>query len=607
MFLSWRIQKVEASKNLNKQQKLNKPQKQRKPINVKRLIIIAVFVGYMVTEIVSAFKSSKATQGNITLQGIYDLNKQGKIESVNVTKTNDVLYINTTDGITLEAVNPHNDTFIYDLMKAGINVKVQKTTLFDSMTEVVTMIPIVLIMAMFVVYLTNTIIGGSTRMFTILKPELNNITFDDVKGMGNTKKQVQFIVNQLRNWKELGELGARPCKGVLIYGPTGVGKTLLAKAIAKESNVSFISCSGSDFSEMFVGVGAARVRSLFELASSNVPCIVFIDEIDCLGKRRKGGDGASQDHNQTLNSLLQKMDGLNKFNGIMVIGATNRKDDLDAALLRPGRFDKHYYIGAPTNKNDRDELVKLYLDNKKLDSEVTLEKASKLLVGLSGAEVEEALSSAVYISLQNDRKGVIKLSDIDEAVMQLYTGGIKEDNIGDIDEKITAIHEAGHALVTLLLGIPVSKVSIEPYTGGIGGVTMRDIDIIGDNKLKLKSDYDNDLMIALAGKCAEEIEFGEHTQGCSNDLEKATKTIYEMITADGFNEESLLNQNVLMENGIQSGIDNEIIKLCNNKLFEYNEQTMKILNDNKTLLYKLRDKLLNEKVIVMPTLESIEQ
>ena len=358
---------------------------------------------------------------------------------------------------------------------------------------------------------------------------------------------------------------------------------------------------------MFVGVGAARVRSLFELASSNVPCIVFIDEIDCLGKRRKGGDGASQDHNQTLNSLLQKMDGLNKFNGIMVIGATNRKDDLDAALLRPGRFDKHYYIGAPTNKNDRDELVKLYLDNKKLDSEVTLEKASKLLVGLSGAEVEEALSSAVYVSLQNDRKGVIKLSDIDEAVMQLYTGGIKEDNIGDIDEKITAIHEAGHALVTLLLGIPVSKVSIEPYTGGIGGVTMRDIDIIGDNKLKLKSDYDNDLMIALAGKCAEEIEFGEHTQGCSNDLEKATKTIYEMITADGFNEESLLNQNVLMENGLQSGVNDEIIRVCNNKLFEYNEQTMKILNDNKTLLYKLRDKLLNEKVIVMPTLESIEQ
>lgn len=591
---------------LNKQQQLNKPQKQKKPINVKRILIIAVFAGYMITEVISAFKSAKVTQGTVTLQEIYELNEQGKIESVNVTKTSDTLYVNLKDGQVLEAVNPQNDTFIYDLMDAGVNVTVQKVTLFDSMTEVVMMIPIVLIMAMFVVYLTNTIIGGSTRMFSVLKPELNHITFDDVKGMGNTKQQVKFIVNQLRHWKELGELGARPCKGVLLYGPPGVGKTLLAKAIAKESNVSFISCSGSDFSEMFVGVGAARVRSLFEMAASNIPCIIFIDEIDCLGKRRKGGDGASQDHNQTLNSLLQKMDGLNKFNGIMVIGATNRKEDLDDALLRPGRFDKHYYIGAPRTKEDRDELVKLYLDRKKVDSEVTLEKASKLMVGLTGAEVEEALNSAVYVSLQNDRKGIIKLSDLDEAVMQLYTGGVKESHSSDRDEQITAIHEAGHALVTLLLGIPVSKVSIEPYTGGVGGVTMRDMDIIGDNKLKLKSDYDNDIMIALAGKCAEEIEFKEHSQGCSNDLQKATQTIYEMMTADGFNDKSLLNQNVLIESGIQHGISDKIIKLCNDKLFEYNDKTAKLLKDNEKLLYRLRDKLLKDKVLVMPTLDDLK-
>lgn len=595
------------SRKLNKQQELNKPQKQRKPINVKRLMIIIVFTIYMVTEIVAAVKSAKEVTGNISLAEVFELQNKGEIESVNVVWSEDIFYINLTNGETVTAVNPQNDTFIHDLLDAGINVTVQEETLFDSLTSVVVMLPMVLIMAMFVVYLTNTIIGGSTKMYTLLKPELNHITFDDVKGMGKTKEQVKFLVNQLKKWKELGSIGARPVKGALLYGPPGVGKTLLAKAIAKEAGVNFISASGSDFSEMFVGVGAARVRSLFELAAANVPCVIFIDEIDCMGKRRKGGDGASQDHNQTLNCLLQKMDGLNSFNGVMVIGATNRKEDLDDALLRPGRFDKHYFIGPPTCKKDRDELIKLYLDRKKLSDDVTLEKASKLMVGMTGAEVEEALNTAVYVSLQDNRDGIINLLDIDDAIMQTYTGGVKESYSSERDEEVVAVHEAGHALVSLLKGIPISKISIEPYTGGIGGVTMRDLDVLGDIKLKFEKDYENDIMITLAGKCAEEIVYGEHTQGCSNDIEKTTKLVYEMLSAFGYNDKSLLNQNVLIEKGIQYGIKDNLIKECNDKLNKYNNETMILLKEHRKELLLLKDLLLKNKIVVMPTLQSITE
>lgn len=599
------MSKKNNDKKLNKQQMLNKPQKKRKPINIKNILIGVVFVIYISTEIISAIKTSKVTEGEVTIQEIYEMSERGEIDSVNVTKNSNSLYVNTTDGRTLDAVNPQNDTFIYDLMEHGIKVTVQKTSLFDSVTEVLMMMPIVLIMAMFVVYLTNTIIGGSTKMFTLLKPELNHITFDDVKGMGETKEQVQLIVNQMRNWKELGDVGARPVKGALLYGPPGVGKTLLAKAIAKESNVAFISASGADFSEMFVGVGAARVRTLFDLAAANVPCIIFIDEIDCMGKRRKGGDGASQDHNQTLNSLLQKMDGINKFNGIMVIGATNRKDDLDDALLRPGRFDKHYFIGAPTCKKDRDEVVQLYLDRKKMEEEVTLEKVSKLMVGLTGAQIEEALNSSVYVSIQDGRKGIIRLSDVDEAVMQLHAGGVKQKYTSERDEKIAAIHEAGHTIVNLALGMPIAKVSIEPYSGGVGGVTMKDLDILGDNKLKFIKEQMNEVKVFLAGKCAEDIEFGDHSQGCSKDIEQATSMVYEILNTSGLNDSQLVNEIALINMGIQKEVSPEMRKECNEVLEECNRETMKILNEHKKELYNLRDKLLEEKVIVMPTLEEL--
>lgn len=585
--------------------KSQKPRRKRKTRNYKMIAIIAIFVFYGTLQLLSAFHSARPISSTIGLNELYKMIDNNEIESIRVKSTENEMIITKKDGTIVNSVNPQNDEFILDLMKRGVNIEVQKQSLFSALTTIALMIPTTIVMAMIAVYLTNTIIGASTKMFTILKSKTNNVSFDDIKGLGDTKKEVQFIVNQLKNSSELKKHGARVCKGVLFYGPPGTGKTMLAKAIAKESGVSFISASGSDFNEVFVGVGAARVRALWELAITNAPCILFIDEIDCLGKRRKGGDGASNDHNQTLNALLQKMDGLNESYDVMVIGATNRKEDLDDALLRPGRFDRHYYVGEPDNKKDRDEIVEVYLRNKTLSDGVNTETVSKLMVGLTGAEIEQSLNEAVYISIQNDRNGELKLSDIDEAVMQLKLGGIKKEHSSQSDINVTATHEAAHTIVSLALGIDISKVSIIPYSSGTGGVTMRDIDKTSDIKLRLKSDYENDIKILLAGKVGEEVLMGEHTQGCSSDIEKATEIIYNMVTQWGFSKVGLLNQNVLIKNGLKQSVESDIIKECNEMLSKYDNDVRELIRRYLPELKKLRKILISEKVIVNPTLKML--
>lgn len=592
---------------LNRQQERNKPKRTKKMLNPTKLLIAVSFVLYMTVQLMSAYKDTKPTAGVLSLSELYKLVDSGDTDKIIVTKSSNKLTIIMKDGTTYDSINPQNDEFIYDLMDRGANVQLQKSTMFESVLTLTLTIPMTIILMMVIVYMSNTIVGGSTKMFSLLKTSSNDITFDDIKGLGDTKKEVQFIVEQFNNWKELGALGARPCKGALLYGPPGTGKTMLARAIAKEAGVSFISASGSDFNEVFVGVGAARVRSLWDLASNNAPCILFIDEIDCLGKRRKGGDGASQDHNQTLNALLQKMDGLNKANGIMVIGATNRKDDLDPALLRPGRFDRHYFVGPPDSKKDRDEIVDIYLKNKKLAPEVTLEKASKLMVGLTGAEIEAALNEAVYVSLQDGRDGSIKLSDIDEAVMNLRCGGVKKEHTSSRDLEVTAIHESGHTLVSLLLGLEINKVSIVPYSSGMGGVTIRDTDKTGDIKLKLLSEFKNDIKTLLAGMVAEEIQYGEHTFGCCNDLEKATELIYQMVTKFGLEKDSLSNINVLIEQGVKLGAPDEVTDRCNKYLADFTNEVREMLENNKDRLNKLSDMLLRDKTLVSITLEQIDK
>lgn len=585
----------------NKKKKMGK-----KPINIMTIVIIIMMTIYVAGEIWTAIKDSKPTEGTMSYNQIFEELEKDTILNINVTKNSDKCQIFMKDGTVYDAINPQSDTFIEDLMMAGAEVKVVKKSFSEALLSIFISIPMIAIMALVAAYMSKLLLSTNTKMFTLVNPKDNHTSFDDVRGVSETKKEVKFAIEQLKQHTKLASLGARPCKGMLLYGPPGTGKTLIAKAIANEAGVPFVSASGSDFNEMFVGVGASRVRALWDLALANAPCILFIDEIDCIGKRRRGGDGASSEYNQTINSLLQKMDGLNPNSGVLVIGATNMKESLDKALLRPGRFDRQYFIGPPRTKKDRDDIVELYLENKKLDKEVTLDTASKLLAGLTGAEVEEALNEAVHISLSDDRDGTIKLSDIDEAIMKMHTSGVKQEHSSSRDTEIVAIHEAGHTVVSLLFNIDIAKVSIVPYSSGTGGVTMRDMDKHQDEHLRLKSEIEADICVLLAGKVAEQIKYHEHTPGCSNDIEKATSLVYQMVTEWGYGK-TLFNENTLINMGVNHIIEENVVNECNSLLEEYNKRTVKMLTENFELVEKISARLIAEKTIVSPTLEDFKE
>lgn len=592
------------NENLNKQQRKNKPKRTRKIIDWRLLMVLFLFLFYVGGQLVSTYLTIVPTKGELGYWELMDAIAAGEVEEISIVRndTSGVVYMK--DGTTYDIVNPQSETFVEDLMKQGANISITKQKLSDATVGILIMLPIATLMAFLAAYLARTALGANTKMFTLLKKKDNNITFDDIRGITETKQEVEFIIRGLRDWKKLGEAGARPIKGVLFYGPPGTGKTLLAKAIANEAGVPFISASGSDFNEVFVGTGARRIRDLWDLATSNAPCIIFIDEIDCIGKRRRG-DGSVMENNQTINALLQRMDGLNQTPGVIVIGATNDKDALDDALLRSGRFDRELFVGPPTNKKDRDSVVELYLDNKKLAEDVTLDKASKLLVGMTAADIDEALSEAVYISIMDNRNGVINLTDIDEAAMKIHLSGVKKEHSSERDKEVTAIHEAAHTIVSLALGLPVLKVSIQAYSSGTGGITVRDTDKTGDIKLKLKSERENEVKVLLAGKCGEDIKYGEHTQGCTNDIEKATSLVYDLVTTTGTTENKLMNESVLLENGIVKQLSTDVLNECNRKLKNLNQCTMDILAEHKNEMFKLAEMLLKHKTIVAPTLEQI--
>ena len=454
----------------------------------------------------------------------------------------------------------------------------------------------------------NKQMGGKNGSFDFgkskakLSSDKNKVTFKDVAGLSEEKEEVKELIDFLKNPKKFQKLGARIPKGVLLYGPPGTGKTLLARAVAGEANVPFYYISGSDFVELFVGVGASRVRDMFQQAKRTAPCLIFIDEIDAVGRQRGSGIGGGHDEReQTLNQLLTEMDGFGENEGIIIIAATNRPDVLDPALLRPGRFDRQDTVNIPDVKG-REEILKVHARNKVLADGVNIEALAKRTPGYSGADLENLLNEAALLAVRRNKEA-ITMSEIDEASDRVLMGPAKSSKTrSENDRKLVAYHESGHAVVGIKLkgANDVQKVTIIPR-GSAGGYNMM---IPSEEKIcSTKTDLLEQITGLLAGRVAEEVVFGEITTGAENDFSKATKIARSMVTEYGMSDLGPMqleqqegsvflgrdyNKSRNFSNEVAHEIDTEMRKIID----ECYKKATKIIKDNRDLLELLATTLL---------------
>ncbi len=428
-------------------------------------------------------------------------------------------------------------------------------------------------------------------------------TFADVAGADEEKQDLEEIVAFLKNPKKYTDIGARIPKGVLLVGPPGTGKTLLAKAVAGEAGVSFFSISGSDFVEMFVGVGASRVRDLFEQAKKNLPAVIFIDEIDAVGRHRGAGIGGGNDEReQTLNQLLVEMDGFGANSGIIIIAATNRPDILDPALMRPGRFDRQVVVNVPDLKG-REEILKVHARNKKFAPSVSFATIAKTTAGFTGADLENLLNEAAILAVRAGKK-LIDMTDIQQALMKVVMGNEKKSRImTDKEKRLTAIHEAGHAIITRLLPSqdPVHEVSIIPR-GLAGGYTMHIP--TEDKSYHTKNGMLDEIKVLLGGRAAEQLKLGDISTGASNDIERATDIARKMIMRYGMserfgpiaygspNDEVFLGKEWTQAKNYSESVAAEIDDLVREIINKAYEETLQLLRDNDDKLENVSSALL---------------
>ena len=474
-------------------------------------------------------------------------------ETVNIVDTNDKTYWFYSHDAFKEALREEINAF-NDNVEKGTNgvigyeayasykkvvVNYGTTTTFSIMSILFPLLSFGL-MLFLVILIMRRIGKANNQSFDFVKNRAriipSKVKFDQVAGIDEEKEEVSEIIDFLRNPKKFIDIGARIPKGVLLEGAPGTGKTLLAKAIAGEAEVPFFSISGSDFMELFVGVGASRVRDLFENAKRAKPCIVFIDEIDAVGRQRGTGMGGGNDEReQTLNQLLVQMDGFEENEGIIVIAATNRADILDPALLRPGRFDRRIHIHTPDVRG-REAILKVHAKDKPLDDDVDLKVVARITSGFTGADLENLLNEAAIIAAKENRTK-INMTDINNGIVKVTMGPQKRSRIvSDKDKRITAVHESGHAIVERLVSNsnPVHEVSIIPR-GGAGGYTLSRPD--NDDEYMSRSKLIDTITMFLGGRTAEKLFIGDYTTGASNDIERATQLARKMVTEWGMSDE----------------------------------------------------------------------
>ncbi len=586
----------------------------QKPSIIRNIISLVLLVGIVVMLFLITTWTSKKEIGES--QFVTDIYAE-KIESVNFgTNYIEIFYKKEAGGNVYYMGPGLSDSIneIIDKYNEGATVKVDKTsTIVSDFSWGYLIMPIVMIGgAILVIYIFARQIGKSNKqgmdfIKNRAKIALSSVRFSDVAGADEEKEEVREIVEFLKSPYKFTQMGARIPRGVLMVGPPGTGKTLLAKAIAGEANVPFFTISGSDFMELYVGVGASRVRDLFDKAKKNAPCIVFIDEIDAIGRQRGTGmGGGSDEREQTLNQLLVQMDGFETNEGIIVIAATNRVDILDPALLRPGRFDRQIYIHVPDVKG-REEILNVHARNKKFATDVDFKQVARVTSGFTGAELENLLNEAAILAARDNKK-CIDMRDISEGIDKVTMGPQKKSRvITEKDRKITAFHESGHAVVGRLVknSDPVHEVSIVPRGSAAGYTVSRpDSDDTHITRTKLL----DTITMMLSGRKAEEIFIGDYTTGASNDIERATEIARKMVTEWGMgskvglmhlgSENSYFLGKDYMERATYSEhyasiIDEEIKNILN----ECEANAEKLITQNRTKLETMANVLLQKDTI----------
>ena len=573
------------------------------------LLIIAAFV-----IAIDAFSGQSANKSELSYTGFIQQVQQKKVESVTITNDHGIKG-KLKNGTEFNSYAPTDETLIKTLQDNGVEITAappEQPAWWMSLLG--SAIPIIILVVLFFFIMQQTQ-GGGGRVMNFGKSRAKlmgegnvKVSFKDVAGAEEAKQELEEVVEFLKDPGKFTTIGAKIPKGVLLAGPPGTGKTLLAKAVAGEAGVPFFTLSGSDFVEMFVGVGASRVRDLFTQAKKNAPCIIFIDEIDAVGRQRGAGLGGGHDEReQTLNQLLVEMDGFGANEGIITIAATNRPDILDPALLRPGRFDRQVIVGRPDLRG-REAILKVHARNKPLADDVDLKIIAKKTPGFTGADLSNLLNEAALLAARLNKK-VITMAEVEEASEKVSMGPERRSHIvSDKDRKLTAYHESGHAIVAHLLPYadPVHKVTIIPR-GAAGGYTM--MLPTEEQNYKTKSQLLADIRVALGGRIAEALILDEISTGASGDLQSVTNTARAMVTRWGMSDELgpivfgeqqeqiFLGKNLGHERNyseeIAAKIDSEIHRIVE----EAYKDVTKLLSDNEKFLHDMANALLEEETI----------
>ena len=588
------------------------------------ILIAIIFV------VVFAIRQNGKNAVNYTYEGFINDLADGKVKDVTISQNQEIptgkitvklsddskknAYVNDVEAVEA-AIMAYNKTAKDDAAVTYKQGDVQRDSVF-----LTTILPFIIVAAVIIfifVFMNRQAAAGGGSNSKMMDPRAVKVTFKQVAGLSEEKEELEEIVDFLKNPKKYTDLGARIPKGVILVGPPGTGKTLLAKAVAGEAGVPFFSISGSDFVEMFVGVGASRVRDLFEEAKKNSPCIVFIDEIDAVARRRGTGMGGGHDEReQTLNQMLVEMDGFGVNAGIIVMAATNRVDILDPAILRPGRFDRKVVVGRPDVKG-REEILNVHVKGKPIGDDVDLKTIAQTTAGFTGADLENLMNEAAILAAKKN-EAYITQADIDKSFVKVGIGAEKKSKvISDKEKKITAYHEAGHAILFHVLPDvgPVHTISIIPTGTGAAGYTMPLPE--KDEMFNTKGKMLQEIVVGLGGRVAEELIFDDVTTGASQDIKQATALARAMVTKYGFSDkvglvnygsdedEVFIGRDLAHTRSYGENVATVIDEEVKGIIDECYAKARKIINDNRDVLDACAKLLLDKEKVTREEFEAL--